>query len=140
MFKYDVLPKKWHIEIQPPTSLQASTKAESEATRVTPMFCVVKFFFENFILKYFFLSNVPFSPNLSSFLVYTGCGSGIRHYKFNFPTLYIPKKLSQVYLEWNIDVAFSKYKKNMTKQKFKITKKIEFLLVMSFLVNSGHFR
>ena len=48
--------------------------------------------------------------------------------------------MSQVYLEWNIDVAFSKYKKNMTKQKFKITKKIEFLLVMSFLVNSGHFR
>ena len=31
-------------------------------------------------------------------------------------------------------------KKNMNKQKFKITKKIEFLLVMSFLVNSGHFR
>ena len=64
----------------------------------------------------------PVFPNLSSFLVYTGCGSGIRRYKFNFRTLYIPKKLSQVYLEWNIDVAFSKYQKSTTKQKFKISK------------------
>ena len=70
----------------------------------------------------FFFSNVPFFPNLSSFLVYTGCGSGIRRYKFNFCTLYKPKKLSQVYLEWNIDIAFSKYQKNTTKQKFKISK------------------
>ena len=102
----------------------------------------LKFFFENFFWKLFhwFFQMSSFCPNLSSFLVYTGCRSGINHYKFNFPTLYILKKLSQVFLEWNIDVAFSKYQKNTTKQKFKISKKIEFLLVMSFLVISGHFR
>ena len=76
-------------------------------------------FFEIFSLIF---TNVLFFPNLSSFLVYTGCGSGIRRYKFNFCTLYIPKKLSQVYLEWNIDVTFSKYQKSTTKQKFKISK------------------
>ena len=82
-------------------------------------------FFENLLWKFFLwlfqMSN--FFPNLSSFLVYTGCGSGIRCYKFHFCTLYIPKKLSQVYLKWNIDVAFSKYQKSTTKQKFKISKK-----------------
>ena len=81
-----------------------------------------KFFFENFFLKFLFLKNAPFYHNLSSFLVYTGCRSGIRHYKFNFCTLYIPKILSQVYLEWNNDVAFFKYQKSMTKKKFKISK------------------
>ena len=64
-------------------------------------------FFEIFSLIF---TNVLFFHNLSNFLVYTGCGSEIRHYKFNFPTLYIPKKLLQVFLEWNIDVAFSKKK------------------------------
>ena len=32
MFKYNILTKKLDIEIQPLTSLQASTEAESEAT------------------------------------------------------------------------------------------------------------
>ena len=54
-------------------------------------FFFLKNFFENFFLKFFL--NVPFSPDLSSFLVYTGCGSGIRCYKFHFRTLYIPKKI-----------------------------------------------
>ena len=71
------------------------------------------------MLHQYFILKTP----ATIFLVYTGCGSGIRRYKFNFRTLYIPKKLSQVYLEWNIDVAFSKYQKNTTKQKFKISKK-----------------
>ena len=122
MFKYDILPKKWDCEIQPPTSLLASTKVESGAIQVTPTFCLIKFFFENFFLKFLFLKNAPFYHNPSSFLVYTGCRSGIRHYKFNFCTLYIPKILSQVYLEWNNDVAFFKYQKSMTKKKFKISK------------------
>ena len=94
-------------------------------------------FFEIFSLIF---SNVLFFPNLSSFLVYTGCGSGIRCYKFHFCTLYIPKKLSQVYLEWNIDVAFSKYQKNTTKQKFKISQKLNFYKrghFWSFPVTSG---
>ena len=135
MFKYDILRKNWDIERQPPTTLQASTEAETGATQVTPTFCLIKFFFENFFLKFLFLKNAPFYHNLSSFLVYTGCRSGINHYKFNFPTLYILKKLSQVFLEWNIDVAFCKYQKNKSS---KLVKKIEFLLVMSFLVISGH--
>ena len=50
------------------------------------------------------------------------------------------KKLSQVYLEWNIDEAFSKNQQNTTKQKVKITKKLNFDLrchFWSFLVTSG---
>ena len=48
--------------------------------------------------------------------------------------------MSQVYLEWNIYIGFSKNQKNATKKKFKISLKIEFLLKMKFLVISGHFR
>ena len=38
MFKYDILLKKWDIEGQPPTSLQASTEAETGATQIVPTF------------------------------------------------------------------------------------------------------
>ena len=49
--------------------------------------------------------------------------------------------MSQVHLEWDIDIAFSKnQKKKVTEKKFKISLKIEFLLKMKFLVISGHFR
>ena len=81
-----------------------------------------------------------FFPNLSSFLVYTGCGSGISSYKFNFLTLYIPKNVSSVYRMKYLYRIFQKSKKNATKKKFKISLKIVFLLKMPFLVISGHFR
>ena len=104
-----------------------------------PLLYVLEKFFRNFLLKtyfeiffFIFLQMSNFFPNLSSFLENTECGSGISSYKFNFLTLYIPKKMSQLYLEWNIDVAFSKYQKNTTKQKFKISKKIEFLVWPQF--------
>ena len=58
-----------------------------------------KFFFENFFFENFFFDflKCPIFPNLSSFLVYTGCGSGIRSYKLLFRTLYIPKNVSSAF-------------------------------------------
>ena len=51
------------------------------------------------------------------------------------------QKMSQVYIEWNIYIGFSKnQKKTRPKKKFKISLKIVFLLKMPFLVISGHFR
>ena len=140
MFKYDILPKNWDIERQPPTTLQSSTEAETEATQVTPPFCLIKFFFENCFLKFFFLKNALFSSNLSSILVYTGYWSGIKGCKFHFHTLYIPKQIfSGVFWMKYWCSIFQKSKKH-SQTKLQNQSKIEFLKKRSFLVISGHYR
>ena len=103
----------------------------------------LKIFFWKFFLKFFFLWFIKMSYFLPIWVVFwyiqgTEVELGVIN-STSAPCTH-QNNFFQVYLEWNIDIALSKNQKCTTKQKFKISQKLNFYKrshFRSFPVTSG---